>query len=110
MHDAFVALVHVGAATPTPEPTVDPVLVTPGPAGFVVVALLALAVIALIWDMMRRIRRGRVRAEIRAELDAEQQAADSAEATEVEDQHVDVGSSEDDASEDPTAQQEAPRD
>jgi hypothetical protein len=58
---------------PTPSSTVDPNLVTPGPVGFVVVAILAIAVILLVWDMMRRIRRGRVRADIREELDAEQQ-------------------------------------
>jgi hypothetical protein len=75
MHDAFAALSHAATATPTPEPTVDPVLVTPGPAGFVVIALLSFAVVALVWDMMRRIRRGRVRADINEELDAEQAAA-----------------------------------
>ena len=64
------------AATPTPTPSqVDPNLVTPGPWGFVVIALVAVAAILLIWDMMRRIRRGRVRADIREELDAEEQAA-----------------------------------
>ena len=30
------------AATPTPEPTVDPELVTPGPMGFAVVVLLVI--------------------------------------------------------------------
>jgi hypothetical protein len=63
-------------ATPVPSPssTVDPNLVTPGPWGFLVIALLAVAVILLITDMMRRIRRGRVRADIRDELDAEARA------------------------------------
>jgi hypothetical protein len=91
MHDAFAALAHAASATPIPEPTVDPTLVTPGPAGFVVIALLALAVVALVWDMMRRIRRGRVRADINDELDAEQQAADAAEATEVDDESIAPG-------------------
>lgn len=92
MHDAFAALAHIAStATPTPEPTVDPTLVTPGPAGFVVITLLALAVVALVWDMMRRIRRGRVRADIQEELDAEQQAAAAVEATEVDDQSVEPG-------------------
>jgi hypothetical protein len=89
MHDAFAALARAATATPTPEPTVDPVLVTPGPAGFVVIALLALAVVALVWDMMRRIRRGRVRADINEQLAAEQQAAAAVEATDVDDQSID---------------------
>ncbi|MGZ8476347.1 MAG: hypothetical protein ACXWZG_05905 [Microbacterium sp.] len=89
MHDALAALTHAITVTPTPEPTVDPVLVTPGPAGFVVIALISLAVVALVWDMMRRIRRGRVRADINDELDAEQQAAASAQATEVDARAVD---------------------
>jgi hypothetical protein len=88
MHDAFAAFAHAATATPTPEQTVDPTLVTPGPAGFVVIALLAVAVVALVFDMMRRIRRGRVRADIRAELDAEQQAGAAVEATEIDDQDI----------------------
>lgn len=74
MNDALAALARTASAAPTPEQTVDPTLVTPGPAGFVVIAVLALIVVALIWDMMRRIRRGRVRADIREELDAERHA------------------------------------
>jgi uncharacterized oligopeptide transporter (OPT) family protein len=82
----------VGAATtptPTPTPAVDPDLVTPGVVGFLVTAVIAIAVIFLIWDMMRRIRRGRVRADIQEELDAEQQAARATEATDVDDQSID---------------------
>lgn len=78
MHDAFAALRHAATTTPIPEPTVDPVLVTPGPVGFVVIALLSFAVVALVWDMMRRIRRGRVRADINEELDAEEREAATA--------------------------------
>lgn len=78
MHDAFAALRHAATTTPIPEPTVDPVLVTPGPVGFVVIALLSFAVVALVWDMMRRIRRGRVRADINEELDAEERSAAAA--------------------------------
>jgi hypothetical protein len=95
MHDLLAALVHADSATPIPEQTVDPTLVTPGPVGFVVIAVLALAVIVLVWDMMRRIRRGRVRADINEELDAEQQAAAAARATEVDDQDIDAGPSQD---------------
>jgi hypothetical protein len=93
MLDLFAALAHTAPATPIPEPTVDPTLVTPGPIGFVVIAVLALAVVALIWDMMRRIRRGRVRADINEELEAEQQAAAGTRATEVDDQDIDAGTS-----------------
>ena len=93
MQDALTALARAAAgSTPTPTPsTVDPSLVTPGPWGFVVIAFVAVAVILLVWDMMRRIRRGRVRADIREELEAEQQAASAAEATEVDDESTDAG-------------------
>lgn len=61
--------------TPTPTPTsIDPDLVTPGWIGFAITALLILAVIGLIFDMVRRMRRVRYREEARdriaAELDA----------------------------------------
>jgi len=95
MHDALSALAYAAAATPTAEPTVDPALVSPGPWGFVVIALLAFAVVGLVWDMMRRIRRGRVRADINEELDAEQQAGAAIRATEVDDQDIDAGGPED---------------
>lgn len=95
MHDLFAALAHAAPATPIPEQTVDPTLVTPGPIGFVVIAVLALAVIVLIWDMMRRIRRGRVRADIDEELMAEEQAAAAARATDIDDQDIDAGSAPD---------------
>jgi len=98
MHSALVALA-VAAATPTPTPTpvlrVDPELVTPGPWGFAVIALLAVAVILLVWDMMRRIRRGRVRADIAEELDAEEQAAGALRATETDDQDIDAAGEDD---------------
>ncbi len=96
MHAALAALVRVAAdATPTPTPTlkVDPELVTPGPWGFAVIAFLAIAVVLLIWDMLRRIRRARFRSEINEELDAEElaqrQAEEAAAATEVDDQDID---------------------
>lgn len=86
MQDVLTALANA-AATPTPTLTdsqVDPNLVTPGPWGFVIIALVAIAAILLVWDMMRRIRRGRVRADIREELATEQQTA--AEAADVADE------------------------
>jgi hypothetical protein len=92
MQHAIVAFSRA-ATTPTPTPEVDPDLVTPGVWGFVITALVALAVIFLVWDMMRRIRRGRVRADIQDELDAEAaaqaQAGRPAEATEVDDEAID---------------------
>lgn len=60
--------------TPLPTSTINPDLVTPGPAGFVAIALVAVAVILLIWDMQRRIRRVRYRAEVAEMLDAEEAA------------------------------------
>ncbi|MFK4835960.1 hypothetical protein ACI3KY_09540 [Microbacterium sp. ZW T2_14] len=85
-----IAVILSAAPTPTPTPsTVDPDIVTPGVVGFVVTAVIAIAVILLVWDMMRRIRRGRVRADIQEELDAEEQAARAMEATEVDDESID---------------------
>lgn len=79
--------------TPLPTPTIDPSVVTPGVFGFIAIAFLALAVILLIFDMMRRIRRGRYRADVREQLDAEeaaeQQAGAAVEATDVDDQDID---------------------
>lgn len=71
MIEAILAAV---TATPTPTPTVDPNLVTPGPVGFVIVAVIVVFAALLIWDMQRRIRRVRYREEVRAELDAEDAA------------------------------------
>lgn len=84
MHASFAALLRA-AATATPEPTpsvpsVDPELVTPGPWGFVAIAFIALAVVLLVWDMMRRIRRARIRSEVDEQLDTEEAAAREAEA------------------------------
>ena len=76
MHAALAALSRAAStATPTPTPAVDPNLVTPGPWGFVAIAFLAVAVILLVWDMMRRIRRARIRSEVDEMLDAEEAAA-----------------------------------
>ncbi|MGN6428094.1 hypothetical protein [uncultured Leifsonia sp.] len=65
------------AATPSPTPTGGPNAddVTPGVVGFVVTFLLAVVVVLLVIDMVRRIRRVRYRAEIAEKLDAEQAAA-----------------------------------
>jgi Na+-transporting methylmalonyl-CoA/oxaloacetate decarboxylase gamma subunit len=60
--------------------TVAPEAVTPGFVGFAAIVVLLIAVILLIWDMNRRIRRVRYREEVREELDAEEaaRAADAA--------------------------------
>ncbi|HET6300514.1 hypothetical protein [Microbacterium sp.] len=78
------------AATPAPTDQVDPDLVTPGPWGFAVIVFITIAVILLVWDMMRRIRRGRVRADINEQLEAEEQAAAATRATEVDDESTDA--------------------
>ncbi|WP_159501024.1 hypothetical protein [Microbacterium sp. 18062] len=83
------------SATPSPSATtVDPNLVTPGPWGFAVIALIGFAVIALVWDMLRRIRRGRYRAEVREQLDAEaladRQGAAAERDSETDDEDVDT--------------------
>lgn len=85
---------------PSPSPGVDPTLVTPGPWGFVAIAFVAIIVIFLVWDMLRRIRRGRYRAEVREELDAEAQADAAVAATEVADQ--DLGPEQDGTGTDPS--------
>ncbi|MDL5486211.1 hypothetical protein [Microbacterium wangruii] len=72
------ALAVFGSVVPTPVSTVDPELVTPGPWGFGAIALITVAVILLVWDMLRRVRRGRYRAEVREELDAQERDADGA--------------------------------
>ncbi len=63
---------------PTPTPTPTPISadqVTPGWVGFAITAVFIIIVIALIFDMVRRIRRVRYREEARdriaAELDAQ---------------------------------------
>ncbi|MBD7956869.1 hypothetical protein H9651_04410 [Microbacterium sp. Sa4CUA7] len=72
MHAAIDIFAVIAASVPTPQSTVDPELVTPGPAGFVAIALITVAVILLVWDMLRRVRRGRYRDEVREDLDAQE--------------------------------------
>ena len=70
MHILLSALL---AATPTPTPTVDPseTWYSPGTIGFIMTFFMAAGAIALIFDMVRRIRRVRYRAEISEKLAAE---------------------------------------
>ncbi|MDQ1128118.1 hypothetical protein [Microbacterium sp. SORGH_AS_0888] len=72
-------LVWAAAVTPSPSdtPDVDANLVTPGPWGFAVMAVLGVAVILLVVDMLRRIRRARYRSEVIEDLDAELSAKDA---------------------------------
>lgn len=72
--------VNAFAATPTPLPTEgpDPSLVSPGVEGFVVIAILVIAVGLLVADMLRRVRNTRYRAEANEALDVEQAESDAA--------------------------------
>ena len=73
----LVTLQRLVDATPSPVPTsnVNEDLVTPGVWGFAITAVVMLAVILLIFDMVRRMRRLNYRAEIRQRLEAEAAAA-----------------------------------
>jgi hypothetical protein len=70
MHILLSALL---AATPTPTPTVDPseTFYSPGTIGFIMTFFVTAGAVALIFDMVRRIRRVRYRAEIAEKLAAE---------------------------------------
>ena len=62
------------AATPTPSPTFNEDLVTPGPVGFLAIFLLTVATVLLILDMVRRVRRVRYRNELRERAGDDQQS------------------------------------
>ncbi len=64
------------AATPTPTPTVDPAetFYSPGTIGFLLTFFVAGSAVLLIFDMVRRVRRVRYRAEIQEKLAAEAEA------------------------------------
>jgi preprotein translocase subunit SecD len=61
-------------ATPGPEDQADANLVTPGVAGFILTIGVAIAVVLLVVDMTRRIRRINYRAQANERLDAEEAA------------------------------------
>ncbi|MCI4659340.1 hypothetical protein E3O44_14470 [Cryobacterium algoricola] len=65
----------------TPPPEFNPDTVTPGPAGFLAILFVVLAVVALGFDLVRRIRRTTYRAEIAERLQAELAAKNAAEAS-----------------------------
>ena len=64
------------AFTPVPSETADPAstFYSPGTLGFIMTFFVSAAAIALIFDMVRRVRRVRYRAEIQAKLEAEAEA------------------------------------
>jgi hypothetical protein len=80
-HLAFwrMAFERLTDATPSPIPTsnVSDDLVTPGVWGFTITAIVMVAVILLIIDMVRRMRRLNYRAEIRQRLEDEAASASS---------------------------------
>ena len=76
MVSTIVSVVRAVTPTPTPTPDFDLTSVTPTWVGFTVTFLVAAATVFLIWDMVRRIRRVRYRAEIQDRLEAERQAED----------------------------------
>ena len=72
----------VAAASDSGSNGFDTNTVTPGVAGFVAIFLVAAAIVLLLLDMTRRVRRVRYRGEIGELLDAEAEAEAEAEATE----------------------------
>jgi hypothetical protein len=77
MHILLSALL---AATPSPSATADPseTFYSPGTIGFIMTFFVTAGAVALIFDMVRRIRRVRYRAEITEKLEAEAQASQDA--------------------------------
>jgi len=67
-----VLLAETSTPSPTPTPGFDPNSVTPGVIGFVAIFVVALVVVLLIFDMVRRVRRVNYRAQVNEELDAEE--------------------------------------
>jgi hypothetical protein len=75
MHILLSALL---AATPSPSATTDPseTFYSPGTIGFIMTFFITAGAVALIFDMVRRIRRIRYRAEISERLAAEALSAE----------------------------------
>lgn len=70
----MIELLRAATPSPSPSPAFDPTSVTPGWVGFIITFVIALATVALIIDMTRRVRRVRYRAEVQQMLDAEEAA------------------------------------
>ena len=66
-----IVLAIVSTATDVPQPNFDENTVTPGWVGFAVTFGVAVLIILLCIDLVRRIRRVRYRGEIREQLEAE---------------------------------------
>ncbi len=71
------------AATPVPSSTPDPAqtFYSPGTIGFIATFGVTAGAVLLIFDLVRRVRRVRYRAEISAKLEAESQAASNSKPT-----------------------------
>jgi hypothetical protein len=74
-----ILLSAILAATPTPSGSADPAntFYSPGTVGFIATFGVTAAAILLIFDMVRRVRRVRYRAEITERLDAEASKAET---------------------------------
>ena len=79
------SIVLAATPTPTPQPGFNQNSVTPGFVGFAITFLIAIAVVLLCLDLVRRVRRVRYRGEIREKLEAEQAEADEVAALQRED-------------------------
>ncbi|UFS59864.1 hypothetical protein [Subtercola endophyticus] len=75
---AFLWLADDSTPTPSVAPTPDPDSVTPGILGFVITLGVTLGAVALIIDMVRRIRRVNLRQQAKEKVDAEVAAAAAA--------------------------------
>ncbi len=74
----LVSGVFLAAPTPTETPDPSTTFYSPGTLGFLFVFGMSLAAILLIFDMVRRVRRIRYRAEINERLDAEESGTKTA--------------------------------
>lgn len=72
----------------------DPTTASPGPLAFVVVAVLAVAIILLGFNLVSRLRRSRYRSEVREQI-AEEQAAGQAGAADIAGQDPDAAANPD---------------
>ncbi len=74
------SLILKSAGTPIPSESAEPTAIStsPGTLGWIFTFGLAVAALFLIYDMVRRIRRMRYRAEIQQEITEEEAAADEA--------------------------------
>ncbi|MGK9146516.1 hypothetical protein KXS11_02665 [Plantibacter flavus] len=81
MHHLFTEFVLAVTPSPSPSPQFDENQVTPGPWGFVITFTIAIIVVLLVVDMVRRVRRVNYRAEIDERLQVELAERDAAAGT-----------------------------